>query len=583
MRKIIFSGIFICFIVIPLYVNAQVLAGTDDLGRTLLQNDAVGDPKQGRHIALFYFLWQGDKTSPTSPRQWDLYELSIHHPEVFEDSNHPNWGGKKGTYYFWGEPVYGYYRGDDYWVHLRNIQLLTDANVDLLVIDATNRLSYPTQSEALMKAMDAVRAQGKTPPKIAYYTNKSSDQTIQGIYEQFYKEGAPCRHPECWFYLDGKPLVIGLPEDVKDQRCIDFFTIRESQWPNKPYRANSWPWANITRKPKVHSNLRDEREIICVSVANNNTPEAMGGSAFYNFKDNWGRSYRNNRHGNPETDVFYGYNIQEQWEVALKEDVPFIFVTGWNEWIAGRWEHWDKTHPERSYFCDLATPEYSRDIEPSLTAGLKDHYYMQMVNNIRRYKGVAKMTAVSALSFPLQVMGDWNKVEAVYADYTGDTQHRNHPGAQSEPLVTYTNTTGRNDFHILKVAHNKDNLYFYAETTDDITPNTGYNWMRLYIDADGNFATGWKGYDYRIIGGSTVQRYLDGVWRNIDIAAVEYVVERNKMMITLPRTLPFLADRLNFEFKWSDNMQDDDPIDWYINGDVAPGGRFNYIYMENTP
>jgi len=27
-------------------------------------------------------------------------------------------------------------------------------------------------------------------------------------------------------------------------------------------------------------------------------------------------------------------------------------------------------------------------------------------------------------------------------------------------------------------------------------------------------------------------------------------------------------------------MQDDnDPLDWYVNGDTAPGGRFNYIYL----
>lgn len=32
------------------------------------------------------------------------------------------------------------YWGDDYWVHLRNMQLLTDAQVDFLVIDATNAL-----------------------------------------------------------------------------------------------------------------------------------------------------------------------------------------------------------------------------------------------------------------------------------------------------------------------------------------------------------------------------------------------------------------------------------------------------------
>jgi hypothetical protein len=30
---------------------------------------------------------------------------------------------------------------------------------------------------------------------------------------------------------------------------------------------------------------------------------------------------------------------------------------------------------------------------------------------------------------------------------------------------------------------------------------------------------------------------------------------------------------------FSDNMQvDDDPLDWYVNGDTAPGARFNYIY-----
>ena len=580
MRNIFFLGIFTCFIVISLYVNAQVLAGTDDLGRTLLQNDTVGDPKQDRHIAMFYFLLQGDKKSLISPRQWDLYELSIHHPEVFEDCDHPNWGGKKGSFYFWGEPVYGYYHGNDYWVHLRNIQLLTDADVDLLVIDATNRYTYPTQSEALMKAMDAVRAQGKTPPKIVYYTNTRSGETIQEIYEQFYKEGAPYRHPECWFYLDGKPLIIGVSKDVKDRQCTDFFTIRESQWPNEPQCVNGWPWISFTRKPEVHFNLRGEREIINVSVAQHPDWKAgMGGAAFYNYKGNWGRSYHNNKHGNPETDIFYGYNIQEQWEVALKEDVPFIFVTGWNEWIAGRWDSQDKDHPKRSFFCDSATPEYSRDLEPSLSAGLKDHYYMQLVNNIRRYKGVAKIPTVSALSFPLKVMDDWNRVETVYTDYTGDTQHRNHPGAQSEPLVTYTNTTGRNDFHIMKVAHNKDSLYLYAETMDKITPNTGYNWMRLYIDADRNITTGWNGYDYRIIGGVTVQRYVDSVWRNMDIGAIGGIVEFNKMMIALPRTLPLLTNKLNFEFKWTDNMQDDDPMDWYVNGDAAPGGRFNFVYM----
>src|SRR5690606_7154826 len=133
-----------------------------------------GNPKPNRHVAVFYFLWQGDKGSPTSPHHWDLHELYTRHRKVFDDADDTDWGGGRGSYYFWGKPIYGYYRGDDYWVHLRNIQLLTDAGVDMLVIDATNRLTYPLQSEALMKAMDAVRAQGKNPPKIVFYTNTAS-------------------------------------------------------------------------------------------------------------------------------------------------------------------------------------------------------------------------------------------------------------------------------------------------------------------------------------------------------------------------------------------------------------------------
>ena len=579
MRAVVFLGIITC--VITKTIHAQVLAGTDDLGRTLLQNDAVGDPKTGRHVAMFYFLWNGDKSSPTSPNHWDLNEIQTNYPEVFEDGDHPNWGGGRGGYYFWGEPIYGYYRGDDYWVHLRSMQLLADAGVDFLVIDATNRITYPTQSEALMKAMNAVRAQGKTPPRIVYYTNTLSGETIKEIYEQYYMEGAPYRHPQCWFYLDGKPLIIGVTKDVKDQRCLDFFTIRESQWPTVPQVVNGWPWITFTRKPEVHHNARGEREIINVSVAQHPNPTAgMGGSAFYGNRDNWGRSYRNNSHGNPEKDIFYGYNFQEQWDYALKEDVPFVFVTGWNEWIAGRWNS-HSNNPKHSWFCDQANPEYSRDIEPTLTADLKDHYYMQLVNNIRRYKGMEKTPAAKPLMSPIRNLNDWNKIDAIYIDYTGDVQHRNHPGAQTEPATIYTNTTGRNDFHIMKVAHDKKNLYFYAETVDDITPNTGDNWMRLYIDADRNFATGWKGYDYRITGGATLQRYVDGGWTNVNKKSLKNIVEKNRMMLTVPRSfLQVMPGKPDFEFKWSDNMQIDDPMDWYVNGDAAPGGRFNFIFKE---
>jgi hypothetical protein len=302
----------------------------------------------------------------------------------------------------------------------------------------------------------------------------------------------------------------------------------------------------------------------------------MGGAAVSGNMDNGGRSYRNDSHGNPETDIFYGYNFQEQWDFALQQNVPFIFITGWNEWVAGRWDSKDG-NPEHSWFCDQASPEYSRDVEPTLTAGLKDNYYMQMVGNIRRYKGIAAFSKSSDAK-TITTFSDWSDVLPVYSDYTGDTKDRNHAGAESKPAKIYSNTTGRNDFHIMKVARDKTSLFFYAQTAGNITENSGSNWMRLYLDVDRNAKTGWAGYDFRVAGGNKLQKYEGGSW--VDISSVEFVVDGKMLMITLPmQTLGLSFDSLDLEFKWSDNMQvDDDPLDWYVNGDAAPGARFNYIF-----
>lgn len=570
--------IVIVSIVLTGHLAAQTLAGTDELGRTLIQNKEAGDPKSNRHVGMFYFLWQGHNGSKTSPTYWDLDEISRNSPEVFEKQVHPEWGGAVGTYYFWGKPIYGYYKGDDYWVHLRSIQLLTDAQVDFLVIDATNDMTYPGESNALMKAMEAVRAQGKNPPKIVFYTNTNSGHTMQEAYDLYYKEGAPYRYPDTWYYLDGKPLILGVNKEAEGKEYTRFFTIRESQWPTVPRVTDGWPWISFKRKPEVHTNHRGEREILNVSVAQHPNPTAgMGGSAFYGNMDNWGRSYHNNQHGNPATDIRYGYNFQEQWEYALKEEVPYIFVTGWNEWIAGRWKSHDN-NPEHSWFCDQANPEYSRDIEPSLSAGLRDNYYMQLVNNIRRYKGVEALKAADATT--INKPGDWSKVNFEYRDYTGDTKHRNHPGAQSEPVTNYTNTTGRNDFDVLKAAHDAKAVYFYAQTVDDIKKAPGDNWMTLWLDIDCSTQTGWNGFDYRVVQGNELQQFKNGVWESVNKKLVKPVIEKNRMAITIPRSLLNIpSGPARFQFKWSDNMQEADPLDWYVNGDAAPGGRFNYQYV----
>ena len=576
MKKILIAA-FAWLLIPSAYLSAQPLAGTDELGRTLPQNDETGDPKSDRQVGMFYFLWCGDEHSLVSDHYWDLTKIVAEHPEVLEDKDNKWWGSPEfSRFYYWGEPIYGYYRSDDYWVHLRSMQLLTDAGVDFVVIDATNAFVYEKQADVLMRAMDAVRKQGKNPPRIVFYTNTQSGNRIQQAYEAFYKPGAPYYHPECWYFLDGKPLIIGVTAQTKGREYENFFTYRESQWPNEPDKANGWPWISFTRPQKVYSNASGEREIINVSVSQHPDWEAgMGGSAFYGNTKNWGRCYHNGHPGDPSKDIVYGYNFQEQWDYALKQDVPFVFVTGWNEWVAGRWPSTDK-NPEHSWFCDQASPEYSRDLEPTLTAGMKDNYYMQLVANVRRYKGV------EAASDPgpdkkIRSMEDWDEVPATYRDYIGDTDPRNHPAAFTVPAVTYTNNTGRNDFELMKVARDRRNLYFYVQTVDPIQLEEADNCMTLWIDVDRNPKTGWYGYDYRVNYGSELQQYENGVWRTI--SDVAYETEGNRIFVTIPRNvLQGISADPDIEFKWSDNMQQADPMDWYVNGDAAPGGRFNYIY-----
>ena len=202
---------------------------------------------------------------------------------------------------------------------------------------------------------------------------------------------------------------------------------------------------------------------------------------------------------------------------------------------------------------------------------------MQLVANIRRYKGIMSPPAAGTIK-TVRSFADWNDVKPVYIDYVNDTQHRNHPGAELNPPRTYTNNTGRNDFYILKVARDKKNLYFYAETADNISKDITDNWMRLYINSDRKHDTGWNGYDFRINAGTQLQKWSDAQW--ITIGHVTKAQENNKLMYSFPaEDISLNVNALDFEFKWSDNMQDEnDPLDWYVNGDAAPGGRFNFVY-----
>lgn len=109
--------------------------------------------------------------------------------------------------------------------------------------------------------------------------------------------------------------------------------------------------------------------------------------------------------------------------------------------------------------------------------------------------------------------------------------------------------------------------------------------MRLFVDVDCNKQTGWEGYDYVVnrlspAAKATLERASSG-WSWERAGEVAYYVEGRKMEIAIPIEALKLSRKGGFEieFKWVDNSQTDgDIFDFYLSGDAAPLGRFNYLY-----
>jgi hypothetical protein len=90
-----------------------------------------------------------------------------------------------------------------------------------------------------------------------------------------------------------------------------------------------------------------------------------------------GRSFHDGARDRSSGALDRGGNFQEQWKRAFDLDPPFVMVTGWNEWVAGRWGN-----PDSVEFVDQFDREYGRDIEP-MKGGHGDNYYYQLATNLR--------------------------------------------------------------------------------------------------------------------------------------------------------------------------------------------------------
>ena len=369
--------------------------------------------------------------------------------------------------------------------------------------------------------------------------------------------------------------------DGPNEKIRRFFTFRKPQpdYFKGPTGSGQWGWLEVYPQHAFFK-TRGVPEEVAVGVAQNAADGKL--SVFTNPRSH-GRSFHDGNEPGTESRDTTGRNFAEQWRRALEIDPAFIFVTNWNEWIAGRFTPANMPlHGAGPVtFVDEFDAEFSRDIEP-MKGGHRDNYYYQLVTNIRRYKGARPIPVVQ--SRPVAIDGrfdDWATVQPEYLDTIGDPVQRDHAGWGNAPR--YVNRTGRNDIVSSKISFDDKNFYFYVKTRDKLTSSADPNWMLLFIDADQDSKTGWLGYDFvinRNVGQptTTLEQNVGGAYVWGSPVKIPYRADGNELEISVPR-VAFGIDALPsaIDFKWADNIQQTgDWSDFTVNGDAAPNDRFNY-------
>jgi hypothetical protein len=557
------------------------VTATDGLNRTLPSWEETGDPKEKKYVGLFYWTWHTQLSNYGSRTAYNVTEILREHPDAIDNYNHPAWPRDAGNYY-WGEPLYGYYINTDRWVLRKHAELLALAEVDVIIFDCTN--GNFTWKESYMELCDVfseARKDGVNTPQIAFLLafgpTSGGKEAIEEIYRDLYKPG---KYRDLFFMWKGKPLIMAYPDNLSEE-IRNYFAFRPGQptYNTGPSLDDHWGWLEIYPQ-HGYAQRNTGYEQVPVGVAQNWSAER--GLTAMNAPNSFGRSYTNHSGQIVRDDaVNYGYNFQEQWDRALKLNPQFVFVTGWNEWTAGRHEMWGQ---QANAFPDEFSQEKSRDIEP-MKGGHGDAYYYQLAANIRRYKGVGRLEPPSdKLTVTIDgAMNEWENVKPLYQTPRGNTRHRNHPGWR----IQFTNTTGRNDFVSSRVARDNDNLYFLIETAENITSSSDPGWMWLLIDTDRDRKTGWEGYDFLLNRTAPTETTItveknSGEWEWEKCGEATYKIAGKQMEIMIPRAVLSLTDqKLDFEFKWADNVQEaGDIMDFYLSGDAAPAGRYNFIYKE---
>ena len=581
-------------------IDYSTWTATDALDRTTADSTAAGATNSNRYVGLFYFLcWVG--AGQVVQDNTKLYlEMGYRDAKKYIEEN----GGEA----YWAEPYFGYYRNTDTWVYRKHAYMLEQAGVDFIFLDVSNAEVFISGHTALFDTWLTMRKQGIDTPQIVFF-NGDTPATFQSnmttLFTTVYSEENWAKYEELFFLWEGKPLVFGnysgLSGEIK-QQVDKKFTVRGSwAWIDSD---NYWSWLQEyhydadTGKAQMQNGGwgRDAGgRIEALSIAMGHHPTMTKGRSFVN-----GSQPKSSKMGFDHVEqAGLGLGFANQFNAMqtlvkdnVDEDQPFVLmITGWNEWIAGCFHSDTKQNmagtSAKFQYVDQFNCEFSRDGEPMRNVdgyGIGDNYYYQMVDQIRRYKGIgATPTADNQTSIDIYDLSSWDNISLSYMDSLYDVEHRNT--ISYNPHYRYINNTGRNDFDYAKVSQDSANLYFLVKTSSDIIIDNGSTWMNLYLNVDGDVTTGWESFDYVLNRDRdsfvvTVEKFKDNTFETEVVGGAYYYLEGSYMAISLSKSLLGTNGKVeNMTFKWADNSVDNgDPMAFMDLGDTAPDNRFAFVY-----
>ncbi len=575
---------------------------TDDLGRVTALNNETGAVKQDKCVGIFYFLcWVGAGVHVQDNTKLFL-ELGIGGLQRYLT--------KSGGEAYWAEPFFGYYRNTDTWVYRKHAYMLDAAGIDFIFLDISNGEVFTSGHLKLFDTWLKIRQEGGTTPQICFLCG-DTPEIFEKDLNDLRKSGAFTeenlqKYDELFFKWDGKPLIFGNTETLSksNREFLENFEVRGCwAWQN---RDGYWNWIEeLDRDEDGNLYMYKGRNI-------NGTFEQLAVALGHHPASSKGRSFvlgSQNTNGQSNFEFYLdttpkGTGFASQAEYVLEQSPRCVLITGWNEWIAGnsRGSYFMANTPVNDVnYVDQFNPEFSRDGEPMKIrdgVGFGDNYYYQIIDFVRRYKGMGELKKASGQegfdgagamdSSSSSFESVWNAVGPEYRDTIGDVEFRNT--ISYDAGFRYLNGTGRNDLESAKVSRDEDYLYFTVKTVHDVETAEDSAWMNLFIDTDFDHNTGWEGYDY------VVNRYRDGNTAYIEklekdsfvgirAGEAQIAVNGNRLTLKIAKSIIGVSEKngVNFDFKWADNSTETGNVMSFMDlGDTAPNDRFNFRFVGNA-